>query len=100
MARPQDEVLGEGEDLLSLVLPCSLKAVPADREVCVLGCGLGHLTGELHRVPLCLGEDLGPHGNQEGVRDHWAQGKKHREKLVRGKSIYWPLWASCLWSLQ
>jgi len=67
---PQDKVLGEGEDLLSVALSCSLKTVPANREMCVLGSGLGHLAGELHRLPFSMAEDLGHHGSREGVCDH------------------------------
>lgn len=37
---PQDEVLREGEDLLSLTCFCSLKTVPANGEMSVLGGGL------------------------------------------------------------
>lgn len=66
----RDKVLGEGEDLLRAVLSCSMKVVPTNREMCVLGSELGHLTGELHSIPFGVGEDLQCHGSRGRVCDH------------------------------
>ena len=78
---PEDKVSGQSEDLLGRhgsVLRGT--QVPTHRQVCVLLCRPGNLTGELERVTLHLGEGLWRRSDSEGVGDDCRRRGGRREK--------------------